>query len=316
MASRCGSSWCVVGLTIVACLLAASCGDPTGSTASPRAGTSTSEPPSAEQRLSDQMLSLGDLPYGWSIDRHGGVPGADPCGLSISTDAADGVEHDERYTSSADGLPALGEVLISLPTVAAARAFFVENANSGGCASLSALPLGASSPVASSASDAPVYSFLTATDEGVASRGSETATTADGRNTTVGIDRLLARRGRIVAFVFLAEPNDPDAHWSLFAQLADQAVDKITDRETTGQYVQADQLCQAALPLTPGATNVSYAGVTTYGALLGSPLSDTIPDGQSTRAFLAACSYTGQERPLIRVYVDSAGHRYEPPASL
>ena len=102
----------------------------------------------------------------------------------------------------------------------------------------------------------------------------------------------------------------------MFAQLASRAVDKITDRETTAQYVQADHLCHAALPLTPGATNVSYAGVTTYGALLGNPLGDNIPDRQSTRAFLAACSYTGQERPLIRVYVDAAGNRYEPPSSL
>ena len=302
---------CVAALTIVACLMAASCGESTGSTAPPDTETSTSAPPSAEERLADQMLSLSDLPAGWSVDRHENVTGADPCSLSMTSDAPGSVQREERYVGAASGLPAAGEVLISLPTVTAARAFFVESAGSGPCFSESALPPGATSaPSLSEESDAPVYSFLTATDEGEAFRSSETTTADDGLRTTVGIDRLLARRGRIVALVYLAEQDDAD--WNVFAQLANKAVDKITERETTAEYAQADGLCRTAQPLTPGATSIRYAGVTTYSAILGNPVSFNIPDQQSTRAFLAVCSYAGDEQPLIRVYVDAAGHRYEP----
>jgi hypothetical protein len=304
----------VGALMIVVSLLVASCGESTGSTARPRAGTSSSRAPTAEQHLADQMLSLGDLPEGWSADRHDRVPGADPCSLSLTSDASAGVQHEARYTGSAGGLPAVGEVLISFPTVAAARVFFVDDTSGSSCMAESALPPGATSePYPSSLSDAPVYSFLTATDEGLASRLSETTTTAGGDSTTIGIGRLIARRGRIIALVYLAEPDEAD--WSLFVRLANNAVDKITDRETTAQYETAGELCEAGLPLTPGATKVSYAGVTTYGTILGNPLSFGIPDDESTRAFLAVCSYAGNDRPLIRVYIDAAGHRYQPQTS-
>jgi hypothetical protein len=262
------------------------------------------------------MLSLGDLPYGWSVDRDGSVPGTDPCSLSLSTEMAGTVQHDELYTASASGVPALGEVLISFPTVGAARRYFVANADSDGCFSFgTSLSGGTSTTTMSSMSDRPLYSFLSATDEGLASRLSETTTKATGQNTTVGIDRLFARRGRIVVLIYLAEPEDPETQSNLFAQFANRAVDKITDRETTAEYNKANELCDAALALTPGATSVSYSGVTTYGAVgvLGNPLSFNVPDNESTQAFLAACSYAGNGRPLIRVYVDAAGHRYEAP---
>ena len=296
----------LTALALLGCAFVASCSGSSRSPTSAASTTATITPLTDAQRLDAQMLTLDDLPHGWSVDRRTSVPGAS-CGLSFFGDPRDGLERDRQFDANTSGLPALGESLVSFPSVSAAKQFYAGSIGSGGCVSDSVSP---AAPVSSSSYSAPVYSFLTASDESQADRESNTTTMANGASLTVADDRLVARRGRVIALVYLAAPHDPDSHWQLFAQLATQAVDKITARETTVGYVRANRLCRAGLSRTLGATTVTYAGVTTPFDLLGTAISlSPVLASEPTNAFLAVCSYSGPRHPLIQVYIDAAGHR-------